>query len=161
MAEQNKNNEDKPIFSWKAAEFAVYQKDTKWFLLLMVVAILLIAFFVWNKNWTAVGVVVAGVFAFISLNGVKPKKISCKVYRDGVVIEDKAYRYTDLKSFWLIPGDHPRVRFARPGRFSPAINMPIDEEDPEQIRLFLSKYLPEEEGNGEDIADTISRWMKF
>ena len=153
--------DDRPLFTWKANEFAVYQKNFVWFLLALLVAAVLCSYFIWAQSWTAAGVVIAGVLALLSTSRLTPKKISCGLYRDGVVIEEKAYRFADLKSFWMIDGQHPMVRFARPGRFSTAINMPIAEEDPEQVRLFLSKYLPEEENRGEDVADVISRWIKF
>ncbi|OQB06655.1 MAG: hypothetical protein BWY19_00002 [bacterium ADurb.Bin212] len=153
--------DEKPVFTWKAAETASYKKDTLWFVLISLAALALIAFFVWDKNWTAAGVIAAAAFALMSFSRSTSRKITCDLYRSGVVIDGKTYRYADLKSFWMIYGQHPAARFSKPGRLSMHINMPIAEEDPEQIRLFLSKYLPEEADKGEDISDVLTRWFKL
>ncbi len=163
MADEKKvdQSEEKPVFTWKAAEFETHQKGIGWFATVIFGALLLVILFAINKNWTAAGVVFAAGLAFVSLARTNPKKIKCSLYHSGILIENKAYRFSDLKSFWVIYGDHPRVRFAQPGKLSAHINMPISDEDPEQIRLFISKYLPEQEDRGEDFSDIFSRWIKF
>lgn len=154
-------SDEKPVFSWKVAETASYQKDTKWFVFIVLASIALIAYFVWDKNWTAMGVVVAATFALMSFAKTNSKKISCDLYHNGMVIDGKTYRYADLKSFWMVLGEHPSARFTKPERLSLHVNLPIADEDPEQIRLFLSKYLPEEANRGEDVADVLSKWFKL
>ncbi len=152
---------DKPVFSWKASEFAQYSKKSIWFIIVSVAAVALALLLYLQQNWTGIAVVVAGAFALLSQARSKPKSISCTVYRQGIVINEKAYAYTEFKSFWIIYGDHPAVRFEPTKKFSVIVNVPIAEEDPEQIKLFLSKFLPMDEKRGEDIADTIQRWIKF
>ena len=155
------NTADKPVFVWSAPAFVQYSKNSQWFLIVSLIAIALAGLFVYLQNWTAVGVVVAAALALILQARAKPKDVDCALFRDGFVIDDKAYRYDDLKSFWIVFSDHPFARFAPARRFSASINMPIAEEDPEQIRLFLAKYLPEDEDKGEDITDTVQRWLRF
>lgn len=155
------SNSEKPVFTWSAPEFISYTKTGSWFLIITAIALILIGVFIWQKNWTAVGVVVAASAALMVQARVKPKNLECSLYRSGVVIDERVYPYDSLKSFWIVFGDHPFVRFSQIRRLSANINMPIAEEDPEQIRLFLSKFLPEDEKNGEDIADTIQRWLRF
>ena len=166
MAEEkvvNKNQIDteKPVFTWSAPEFASYSKSSNWFLLIVGAAIVLIAIFVWQKNWTAVGVVAAAALALIIQAKIKPKMLACSLYRSGVVIDERVYPFETLKAFWIVFGEHSYVRLAQAKRLSSNVNLPIAEEDPEQIRLFLAKFLPEEEQKGEDISDTIQRWLRF
>jgi len=67
-----------------------------------------------------------------------------------------------MKSFWVIFGENRMVRLQPQGRLSASVNMPISKnEDPEQVRLYLVKHLPEDENKGEDMADTLQRWIKF
>ena len=163
MAKVNKNKATKnaPVFKWDAREFADYKKNGGWFVIVIVVAIALAAFFFWQKNWTATGVVVAATLALLAQSRIRPKKVACEIYRDGVVVDEKAHPYESLKSFWIILGDHPKIRLEQTSRFAAPINIPIADENPEQIRLFLAKFLPENENRGEDITDTISRWFRF
>jgi len=155
------NINEKAVFTWSAPEFVSYTKTSGWFLIISAVALVLIGFFVWQKNWTAVGVVVAASAALMLQARAKPKSLTCSLYRSGIVIDDRVYPFDTLKSFWIVFGEHPFVRFSQVRRISTHISLPIAEEDPEQIRLFLAKYLPEDENNGEDLADTIQRWLRF
>jgi len=152
---------EKPLFQWKANEFAEYSKNSSWYLLVIVVAIAIAAVFWWLKNWTAIGVVAAAAIALIAQAKTKPKSVSVQLFREGIVVNNKVYPYDSLKSFWIISGDHPVFRLEQTGFLRPHINVPIAEEDPAQIQLFLAKFLPENEKKGEDIADIIQRWTRF
>jgi len=153
---------EKPVFSWSVAEFSQYKKNTNWYLIVGFSAVILIIVFIWMKNYTAAGVVFAAGLALFAQANIIPKKIKCEIYPSGIVIGEKAYPYDSLKSFWVIFGDSKMVRLQPQGRFSASINMPISKnEDPEQVRLFIAKHLPEDEDKGEDVADTIQRWIKF
>lgn len=163
MAKVNKNKTSSniPVFKWQAKEFPDYKKDGGWFATVVIVTLALAALFYWQKNWTATGVVIAAGGALLAQSRIRPKKINCEVYRSGVVVGGKAHPFETLKSFWIIYGEHPSVRLEQTSRFKAPINMPIIDEDPEQIRLFIAKFLPENEERGEDVTDTISRWLRF
>lgn len=153
---------DKPIFSWRTGEFAEQKKSGGWFFLIIIVAVALVALFIYLANWTAAGVVAAGAFALIMLSNTRAKTVSYAIYQNGIVVNDRAYPYDKMKSFWLVPGQVVVIRFEPESRFAAHINVPISaDEDPEQVRLYLMKHLPEEEDRGEDITDRINRWMKF
>ena len=158
---KNKPSSNAPVFTWGAKEFADYKKDTGWFAIMTLVTLALVSLFYWQKNWTAMGVVIAAGGALFAQSRIRPKKVSCEVHRSGVVVDGKVHPFETLKSFWIIYGEHPSVRLEQTSRFSAPINMPIADEDPEQIRLFISKFLPENEERGEDVTDTISRWLRF
>jgi hypothetical protein len=156
------NPEDKPVFSWSAREFPNYTKNASWYWLFVLAGVALMAFFIWQRNWAAAGLIAAAVFAIFAQARVFPKAVKCELYRSGIVVNEKAYPYDTLKAFWIIAGEHPVVRFEQTGTFiKNQINVPISDEDPEQVRLFLSKFLPEDEKRGEDVTDVIQRWLRF
>jgi hypothetical protein len=167
MAKENKkpdievNPEDKPVFSWSAKEFPSYTKKGSWYFLFVLGGLALIAFFIWQRSWAATGLVAAALFAIFAQAKVSPKSVKCELFRSGIVVDEKAYPYNQLKSFWIIVGEHPVVRLEQTGTFRSQINIPISDEDPEQIRLFLAKFLPEDEKRGEDVTDVIQRWLRF
>ncbi len=153
---------ESPVFVWDAQEFSVYQKGGSWTLIIIVVALALIGTFYFIKNWTGIVLVVAAVAALISQGGAKPKTVKCAIFDGGVVINNKPYNFGELKAFWLLASPHLMVRFEKASRFSVPVTMPLGERtDPEQVRLFLLKRLPEHEDRGEDVSDRISRWMRF
>ncbi|TSC93446.1 MAG: Uncharacterized protein Athens101428_683 [Candidatus Berkelbacteria bacterium Athens1014_28] len=98
----------------------------------------------------------------ISQSRTSGKKKSYAIYDQGITIDDRVYGFDQLKSFWIFDSQgRAIVRFEQLSRLALPIEMPIDLENPEQVRLFLSKHLPEAEDRGEDVADKINRWIKF
>lgn len=153
---------DKPVFYWQATEFESHEKGRGWSAYVIIIAIILVAAFIWQKLYLAAGVSVAAVLAIYSQAHSFGKKKNYAIYNQGVTINDRIYAFDQFKSFWVFPYQKRIiVRFEQVKRFSLPLEMPIEEENAEQVRLFLSKHLPEQEEKGEDITDTINRWIKF
>lgn len=151
----------KPVFSWQAPEFIKYNKDSRWYVILFVVALVLAIVLIWQKIWSGVAMVVVASVVFATLSEAKPKTVSCAVYKEGVVIDDKVFNFHQFKSFWFTGRDLLKMKFQMTGRFAGQVTMPIKDEDPEQLRLLVGKFLPEVEDRGDDLVDTINRLMKF
>jgi len=153
---------NKPIFSWESPEFMRYQKDKKWFLYLCLVAIVLITIFLFMHLWSGAILVLVASIVLTTLSGVKPKNIPCAIYNEGVVVSEKIYTFTQFKSFWLGGGgDLPKVYLQLTGRLAGQVIMPAENQDMEQIRLFLTRHVPEEEGRIDEINEIINRILRF
>ena len=153
---------DKPVFYWQAIEFESNPKPSGWLLYVALIAIVLLAALLYLKIWLGAAVVVAAFFALYSQSGSKGKKRNYAIYDQGITVDSRVYTFDQFKSFWIFPyQDRIIVRLEQLRRFALPIEMPIGEENPEQVRLFLSKHLPELEQQGEDISDRINRWIKF
>jgi len=141
---------DKPVFFWQAVEFESHQKGKGWFTYVVLIAIALI------------GMVVAATAALYSQAYTSGKKKNYAIYDQGVTVDSKVFTFDQFKSFWIfLSQNRPVIRLEQLRRFSLPVEMPVLEENPEQIRLFLAKHLPEQEEKGEDITDVINRWIKF
>jgi len=155
-------NNDSPVFSWQAPEFSTTKRNVKKLAGSILIAVAIAVIFIWQKQWTSVGVVVMAMIVLITLSSVRPKNVKCAIYRAGVIIDDKVYNFDQLKSFWLVYTDRYKIRLQLVGKFSGQVTMPLtDSEDPEQMRMFLAKYLPEEAEKGQDLNDMINHWLRF
>ncbi|MCX6810527.1 MAG: hypothetical protein NTY30_02180 [Candidatus Berkelbacteria bacterium] len=153
---------DKPIFYWQATEFESHDKPNNWLLYIVLVAIVLLAILLYMRLWLGAAVVVAACFALYSQSRSRGKKRNYAVYDQGVTVDDKVYTFDQFKSFWVFSyQDRAIIRLEQLKRLALPVEMPVNDENPEQVRLFLSKHLPEAEDRGEDISDTINRWIKF
>lgn len=152
---------EKPLFSWSSPEFVRYKKDRKWLTYFILAVIVLTIVFALLHQWSGVIMVVVAGIVLIVLSGSKPKELNCAIYKEGFVINDHVYDYAQFKSFWLNFGDLPKIKFQQLGRFAGQITMPLGEESPEQVRLYLSKHLPEDEDRGEDVTDMINRIIRL
>ena len=168
MAEDTKKSKaeikiatEKPIFSWQSPEFVRYKKDKKWFIYMILVVIALAIIFSLLHQWSGVALVVVAALVFITLSGAHPKNVSCAVYSAGIVVDGKVYDFSQFKSFWMTYGDLPKIKMQLTGRIAGQITIPLGQEDPEQIRLFFEKHLPQEEDKGDDLNDTVNRLLRF
>jgi hypothetical protein len=153
---------DKPVFYWQATEFESHDKPSNWLLYVIIVAGLLTAALIYMKMWLGAAVVIAACFALYSQAHLRGQKRNYAIYNQGVTVDNKVYTFDQFKSFWtFLYQDRVVVRLEQSKPLAMPVEMPIGEENPEQIRLFLSKHLPEIEDRGEDISDTINRWIKF
>jgi hypothetical protein len=153
---------NKPIFSWESPEFVKYQRNKKWFFYLCVVAIILIGVFLIMHLWSGAVLIFVAAVVFATLSGTKPKNISCTIYNEGVVVSEKIYPFTQFKSFWLGgAGELPKVYLQLTGRLAGQVVMPAEDQDMEQIRLFLSRHVPEEEGRVDEFSEIINRIFRF
>jgi hypothetical protein len=152
---------DKPVFSWQSPEFVRYNKDKKWLVYIIMIAITLAVVLGFMHQWSGMALVIVAAIVFVTLSGTHPKTIKAAVYTAGVVVGDKVYDFSQAKSFWISFGDLPKAKIQLAGRFAGQIILPLGEEDPEQIRMFLAKHLPEEEDKGEDLTEMINRILRF
>ena len=153
---------DKPVFYWQAVNYESHEKPKGWSGSIVLITIVLVAVLLYMRQWLGAGVIAAAALALFSQSNSRGNKKNYAIYNQGITIDDKIYTFDQFKSFWLFPyQERYVVRFEPLMRFSLPIEMPINEEDPRQIELFLAKHLPQEETRGEDITDTINRWIKF
>ena len=169
MAEKKSNNvskdnnfiTNKPIFSWQSPEFVSYKRDAKWIVGIIAIVLVLLVILVFQKLWTGAGMVAVAGVLFLVISNTKPKEIACAVYNEGIVVDKKVYNFNQFKSFWLVNGALPKLLFQLTGRLAGQITMPLDDMDPEQIRMFISKHLPEEDEKSEDFTDIINRLFRL
>ncbi|MEK9155859.1 MAG: hypothetical protein AAB360_00965 [Patescibacteria group bacterium] len=166
MAETKEKNKTKPIgsrpvFSWESPEYVHYTKGAGWFVAVGAVALAIAGLLYWQGLASGAIVAVAAGAVFMIISKVKPKPLRLAVYPDGVVVGDRVYRYGQFKSFGIIRGEIAKAKLDLVGRFSGEVVLPLKNIDPEQIRLYLKKHLPENEDINEDLSDIVNRLFKF
>ena len=152
---------ERPILQWSSPDRTVYSKSPSWYLAVIFVAVLL-AFILYKQQlWSGVILVLTAAIAIMTLSSSKSHEIKCSVYAQGVVADDKVYRYSDFKSFWITYVDLPKARFQLSGFGAGQVVMPLSSIDIDQVRLYLSKHLPEDDKKGEDLVDIVNKLLKF
>lgn len=152
----------KPVFSWQSPEFMRYEKDKKWSFYVVLISVILIGVFVLLKQWSGAALILVASIVLSILSNAKPKTVKCAIYNEGVVVNEKVYTFTQFKKFWISgTPDLPKIVFQLTGAFSGIVNLPMQNEDPEQIRLFLVKHVPEETDHVDDVSEVINRIFRF
>jgi len=125
------------------------------------VAVVLSALMIWLGVSTGALVVVAAAITLVVTANIHPRKIHCELYNEGAVADGKTYNFEQCKSFWIAGDSLPKAHLEIVGRFSGEAVLPLGDLDIGEVRAFLKKHLPEDEGRGEDIVDRINRIIRF
>ncbi len=154
-------NEERPIFSWQSPEYAYHKKNVSWFLGLAIVTVAIAGVFLLLEMISGgLVVIVAGIVLSV-ISGVRPNNIDCALYQDGIVVHNRAYQFSQFKSFVFVPGDIPKIKADLVGQFNGEVSLPLKNVDEGQVRLYFKKHLPEDESKGEDLVDVINRILRF
>lgn len=76
-----------------------------------------------------------------------------------VVINEKAHRYNDIRSFWIeydLDLGIKELSLQLKRWHSPYIKLPLTDQNPVQIRSYLLQFLPEEK-HKDTLADVLAR----
>lgn len=152
-----------PVLSWRAPEFYYYEKGSRWLTSIIVAGLLLLGYFLFldKLNWTAALLVIAGVYALYRQAFRKPENIKIEIRPDGVVIGQESVAYDDLSSFNVTShGEYLTLDFQHK-RFGMPLSALLGDQDPDQVRTVIGRYLPERTATAESINDRIGRLLRF
>jgi len=163
QAEIKAEQQPKPQnIQWSALEFIKHDKNPLWFITGGVIAAIFLIFAIWTKNFIFALIIVLAAFSIFIWTQKKPRKIVFSLTGKGLKIEDNFYAFDHLKSFWIFyePPEIKYLSVESKKLFMPRIIIPIGEENPNKIREFLLKYLPEEKQH-ESLIDILARRLRY
>jgi hypothetical protein len=141
MAEKNMRE-----ISWRAAEHEHVPKTGNWYLLMGAVALGLIIFSLWQKNFFfAVFIILASVMIF-TMSRRKPQVFEFRLNEHGIAIGNRiAYDYDRLQDFSIRnrPGRLDELIIRRKTAMNPEVRMLVDAKTMVKIQEFLKDRLPE------------------
>jgi hypothetical protein len=158
MPTQNQNS-----ISWDAWEFKHYAKSLGWYVTLVSVFILLIAFFIIVESdiFAAVSLGIIGILIIIFSRQL-PQRVTIELTEKGVHFGNLFYPYKQLKYFWVVNNDrHKTVNFTTSALVNNVVILELENEDPEEVSDFLLKYLPEHHLTEETTAQKVMHRFKF
>ncbi len=158
-----------PAISWQAPEFESHSKDVSWYWLSLIIAIIILALAIWQKNFLfALFIVIAWLLIFYSsrrpptvwqfeING-KGIEISLPKSREA----RKFYSYDDIDGFDIksASAKYGELILKLKAKLSPYLKINIHSADEEKINNFLLRFLPREEYHI-SLADSVSKLIGF
>lgn len=134
------------VFEWEALEYPHHERSVDWYwgLGLTSAAIAVVAIFLDNPLFAVL--VITGAIAIGILALREPKPITYRVTDKTVEIGEKKIWYTDIESFYVSEReDDVKLILGSKHFFTPYIIIPIFDHDPDVLRAFLLRKLPEVE----------------
>lgn len=151
-------------FIWQAPEFEYREKGIAWYWASIGVAIALLALAVWQRNFLlGVFIVLAEIMVMIWGNQ-EPRMIEFRLNEEGLtVVGSKSYVYADIQDF-AIDNDTSEgwvevvLNFKK--RLRPALKMIFSQENREDIRAILSRFLTEVD-HQRSLVDALEKFIRF
>ena len=93
-----------------------------------------------------------------------PRQITCTIRSSGVTLAQNDLPWKDITAFWIIyqPPEVKKLYLATKRFLMPQISIPLEQQNPVQLRELLLKYVPEDlTKQNESNVDTLSRILKW
>ena len=149
------------VIQWEAEEYIAQKKDTKWYMGLVAVGVVLILLAVWLQQWTFIAVVVVSVAALIVLSIRPARKMKYRLDAKGLTEGEQKYMFSDYQSFGVMKdGDHFAIVLTPVKRFGGRVIVYFPEEKGEESVDAFGARLPMEEVKI-DIVDKIVKILNI
>ncbi len=133
------------LHQWKAPEFEVYEKSSRWYIIagLFIVAMIAYALFT-NGPIMAITFILIGIVGYIHLQK-DPRVITFSITSKGVIADKEMYLYDNINSFWIFydPNHTKTISLHTKASMLPFIHIPLADEDPVRLRELLMRNIPE------------------
>lgn len=147
--------------SWDAQEYVVRDKNTGWYVGLIVAGLALSALAVWLQAWTFLAVIVLSVVALMVYAMRPPRMLHYSLSTKGLSEGDKLYSFEDFKAFGVLKeGVHFAIVLTPRKRFSPRVTVFFPEAQGEEIVDAFGARLPMEEVKL-DFLDKITKFLRI
>ncbi len=158
----NQKTSPKKEISWQALEYPEYKKNPFWFVLFGLVVALLVLFGIYTDSWTtAILFLLCGIIGIV-YSSQKPKTVNIALNATGVRINSLFYSHKTIKKFWIIYNPEVKTLYLETTAYlDRIIRIELANQDPVEIKNFLSQYLEEDLEHEETFSDRIARKMKF
>ncbi|TAN33599.1 hypothetical protein EPN28_02195 [Patescibacteria group bacterium] len=152
------------VYQWSVKEYEEHERDKRWYWLMGAVAALLLVYSLWTANYIFTLIIALfGIILYMqSLQ--TPLQVNFAITEVGIVLGCKFYRYSELKSFWIIynPPEVKNLYFSLSSLIRHRLQVPLLDNDPRPIRDFLNQFLQEDlEQEEEPLSDKLGRVFKL
>ncbi len=148
--------------SWQAPEFKTYDKTTGWYVTLISITILIVGFFIIQKDiFASITTAILGALVVI-FSRQKPEIVTIELDHKAVKIGNIEIPYKQIKHFWVVHKEHHKtVNMETTTLVNNMIILELNGQDPEKVRMFLSQHLPEHSATEETSTQRIMHRLKF
>ncbi len=152
------------VITWQAPEFREVDRGPNWFLAAGVLAVMLIAWSIWQDAYpfAIVVILIAGIYFLTHKE--KPKSVEIAITTNGILADGRFYSYPDLDSFWIIfdpDNDMRTVNFYAKSGLVREVTLQLGDQDPSEVRSFLSAHIYEQTDRTETVIEKIIRVCKL
>lgn len=149
-------------FEWEAPEFEKTEKNKSWFILPAVIVIILGIIALATDNILFLILILLAFFTFYIYAKKEPRNIKFKINEKGIEVDSRLYVFDSIRSFWIFynPPIEKEISFRSRKTFFPYVKITLADQDPNEIRKYLLRFIPEKR-HKESLIDIWMRRIGF
>lgn len=151
-------------FAWEAPTKERRERGTRWYVGLLIVCLLLIAYSVWTENFLFAFIILISGILLVMTGNENPETALVQVGDAGIVVNGKLYLYRDLDHFALIyqPPETKILYIEHQSSMVPRLRIPLEDQDPIILRDHLKQFVKEDlDLQQEHFSDIVARLLKI
>ncbi len=151
------------VFTWTAPLRHKMEKGPVWIITVSIITALLLFYGSYTSNWFFVIAIMTAAVVYIIDHTEPTKEIVIKLSDYGVKIGEHGIPFSNMKGFWIIHyGPFISKLYLRTYQsIMPDIGIELMNQDPAEIREFLTRHVIEWEGKQEGFMDACTRLLRL
>ncbi len=149
--------------TWTAPEYRRYERGAGWYVTLSAVTLLLAGYlgFVSEDWFGAVCIILFGLgIAFFAVQ--EPREVDITLTARSIYFGEVHVPYKQIRHFWLVQhGEHHALNVETTAWLNGHLVFELGSMDPEEVRTFLLRYVPEHHEDRPRFEQAISHRLKF
>ena len=152
------------LLSWNFPEFNAEPRSHRWYLWFGILACLLIGLGIFTDNFLFSIIIVLVSLVIFLRNWRTPGQIHFAFTPQGLHVGRNFYSMKEIQEFWIAyqPPTVDTLYFEFNSVWRPTLAVPLNGNNPLQVRELLLQYLPENlEKDEEPLADSLARVLRL
>ncbi len=130
---------------WKTHEYMHREKNSDWYWIVGIVSVTLCVISILLGNLMFGVFILVATFTLVLYASRPPQELEVELGDKGIRIDDTFYPYRSIDSFWIEEFElHPRILIKTHRKIFPYISVLLYDVEPEEVKTYLSQYIPEE-----------------
>lgn len=149
--------------TWKALSHEHHHRSSGWYLMLGIVSLGLIGFGIYNHSILTVLTFILIILVVLILSAQRPRLLTYKASQTGISVGNTHYPYKIIKTFWIVydPPQTKTLNFETTAYLNNRVSLQLADQNPVELKLFLSEYLPEDLDHEDSITETLAKNLKI
>lgn len=148
------------LHHWTIQEYQQYRRPMAWFVMMGIAgAILIFLSLLWGNFLFLVIILLFGIILFLQSEQ-EPATVPFSITNLGIMVGNRLYVYDELESFYIIyhPPQVKSLYFETKSVWRPRVHVPLDDQNPLDIRDTLLEHLKEDlEKEEEPMSEKLAR----
>lgn len=149
--------------TWNALSHTQAARPAAWYLIFGIISLALIFFGIYNHSILMVITFCVIILSVLLFTNQRPSTLVYKATKTGIISGNTIYPYKTVKTFWIIynPPVVKTLNFETSAYLNNLISLELGNQDPMELKLFLSQYIPEDLDREEPFTDSLARNLKI